>query len=350
MLGTSLIFKSNTPASRLAGALVAAACLASVGARADSVGGDAVRPVAGVSATILLAQNFAPPAPVPSSEVPADLGAPSSGDSASLLVRIDRLEDQVRALNGQIEQLQFDNRKLQDALQKFQQDVDFRFQDAARGKTPAHSAPAPTKKSDAFDPSAAPTAPGAPRSLGGGALADAPAQSDRTVASGEPLQLGAGPAAAPPSPSAPSSATAGGSDGIDAIIGAQTKDDPRIDYDLALVSFNNGQFDRASAGFQSYLAKHPKDRAAPDAIYYLGESYWRLGQIKDAARQYLKLSTDYSKSPHAPDALLKLGLALDKLGAREQACASFAQVESKYPNAPAAVRAAVEKGMKSDQC
>ena len=41
-------------------------------------------------------------------------------------------------MNGQIEQMQFDNRKLADELRKFQQDVDFRFQEGHGRPLPKH--------------------------------------------------------------------------------------------------------------------------------------------------------------------------------------------------------------------
>lgn len=48
-------------------------------------------------------------------------------DAADLLVRTTRLENQLRQLSGQIEQLQFENRRLTEQLRKFQEDVDFRL-------------------------------------------------------------------------------------------------------------------------------------------------------------------------------------------------------------------------------
>ncbi len=124
------------------------------------------------------------------------------GSAAALLVRVDRLENKIRSMTGQIEQLQFQNKRLEDALRKMQQDVDFRFQDLNRapggkpplqkrgdlsdptsetladatpdtGSTspvetdPATSSPARSpKRSDAFDPAAEPNAVGAPKPLG----------------------------------------------------------------------------------------------------------------------------------------------------------------------------------------
>ncbi|MDX7953956.1 YbgF trimerization domain-containing protein, partial [Lichenihabitans sp. Uapishka_5] len=78
----------------------------------------------------------------------ADQQAPQSQGAgvAAMTVRVDRMENTIRQLTGQIEELQFQNRKLTDDLRKMQEDVDFRFQDLNR----AGGAPAkPARRSDA---------------------------------------------------------------------------------------------------------------------------------------------------------------------------------------------------------
>ena len=57
------------------------------------------------------------------------------------VVRLNRLEGQFRQMSGQIEQLQFENRQLKDQLRKFQEDVEFRFQEAAAARRPAPASP-----------------------------------------------------------------------------------------------------------------------------------------------------------------------------------------------------------------
>ena len=344
------------------------------------------------TAPTLLAQNFQPPGAIPDAGGGYG-GPPPAGDSASQLIRIDRLEDQVRTLNGQIEQLQFNQQRLEEALRKFQGDVDFRFQDVEHGKAPARGAtgkrsdasePAPSSEEgassedgdsvtprheDAFDPAAHPNAPGAPRVLGalpprgdGPQSIPSPAGGDQGAAgdngddAGAPLQLDTGPTpqASDQSPSTPLGGPVGLRGGESAsgrtVLAELPPNDPREDFDLALVSFNNGRFDQAQSGFRGFLDRHPRDRLASEAVYYLGESYWRLGRFRDAAEQYLKVSTTYAKSSHAPESLLKLGLSLEKLGSRDQACASWAQIGRKYPTAATPVRASAERNMKRDQC
>ena len=88
----------------------------------------------------------------------------------------------------------------------------------------------------------------------------------------------------------------------------------------------------------------------PDAVFYLGETYFLRNRYREAAEQYLKISTDYSKTAKAPDSLLRLGQSLDKLGAKEQACAAFAEVGRKYPNASAGLRATADREAKRVQC
>ena len=99
--------------------------------------------------------------------------------ASDLVVRLNRLEGQIRTLSGQVEQQQFDNRQLKEQLRKFQEDTEFRFQERSGGggarsgtapapppsTTPASGA-RPQRRGDAFDPDTSPTSPGAPRTLG----------------------------------------------------------------------------------------------------------------------------------------------------------------------------------------
>ena len=93
-----------------------------------------------MSAGAANAQFFDRPASRDQSADPAP-----SADTSSIL-RIDRLENQVRGLNGQVEQLQFQVKKLEDQLRKFQMDVDLRFQDGG-GKSRPRALPPPRRRS-----------------------------------------------------------------------------------------------------------------------------------------------------------------------------------------------------------
>jgi tol-pal system protein YbgF len=103
-------------------------------------------------------------------------------------------------------------------------------------------------------------------------------------------------------------------------------------------------------GLRQFLQSHPRDRLVPDAIYWLGETYLQRNRPREAAEQFLKVSTEHARAAKAPDAMLKLGIALNALGAREQACATFAELGRKYPEAPGSVRQGVERELKRARC
>ena len=305
-------------------------------------------------------------------------GREAGGDTAELLLRIDRLENQIRTMNGRMEEMQFQVRRSEEMLRKFQQDVDFRFQEmqpkggaGARPAAPANApAPMPPQRrgdlepgtletpaplvaeaprgsapiaavagiaaprgngrGDAFDPSADPNAPGAPRALGSPDSASRPLA--RTVPGGPlgnqddanaPLDLTGGRQAAIAAPPAQAGA------------GAMPATTPQDEFELAVFSLEQGQYDNAETGLTTFLKRYPKDALAGEAVYYLGESLFKRNRHRDAAEQYLKISTDYPKTAHAPDAMLRLGQSLEKLGAKEQACAFFSEVPRKYPQATA---------------
>ncbi|MGO9006237.1 MAG: tol-pal system protein YbgF [Beijerinckiaceae bacterium] len=343
---------------------------------------------------------------------PADVGSPRSApDEASLLIRVERLESQIRQMNGQLEQMQFENRRLEEQLQKFQQDVEFRFQEGGHAKpsqkhgeleprapsqtavrateepgsqtTPPTAPPQPKGHGDAFDPTVDPNAPGAPRVLGGISPTNAPppaplpnsamhsAQSPDGLPPAEarnpdePLDLSSSPDKAPRPPASPPVPPAAGqlvpnptaplkTPGGTIIANAQPNAPPvnavKEEFDLALGYLKQKDYDAAEKSFSSFLQKNPKSRYSAEAIYYLGESYYLRGRQREAAEQYLKISSDYANSARAPEALLRLGQSLHALGAKEQACASFSEVSRKYPNASAAVKAAAAREAKRVQC
>jgi tol-pal system protein YbgF len=352
--------------------------------------GISIMPLSLGAVEISVAQGYGRP--------PGDIGEPGDPsfageqpDSAQLLVRIGRLESQMRQINGQLEQLQFENRRLEEQLKKFQEDVDFRFHDGTTGApaakppqkrseapeaetfadaplTAAGAAPRGGSRGDAFDPSQNPGAPGAPRPLGSSAPAPMAAASnarrDENVSAGfeqndfgAPLDLSNGRSRTAGEPAAEGAQTGAASrapanaittPGGTVIAGAPNS--ARLEFDTALAFLKQKSYEDAEKGFTGFLEKNPKNKLASDAVYYLGESYYLRGRQREAAEQYLKLSTHYPDSPRAPAALLRLGQSLNALGAKEQACATYGEIDRKYPNAPAMVKAGAEREAKRAQC
>jgi tol-pal system protein YbgF len=93
------------------------------------------------------------------------------------------------------------------------------------------------------------------------------------------------------------------------------------------------QFGDAESGFKRFLTTYPDHNLAGSAQYWLGETYYAQGDYKAAAQNFLNGYQKYAKSRRAPDSLLKLGLALNKLGQKEQACSFLGSVSGEYPKA-----------------
>ena len=273
---------------------------------------------------------------------PADIpdGAPGDPDNAAgLVVRINRLEEELRQAYGRIEELQNAQHRLEAQMQKFRQDVEYRFGDRSGGAPPDSdvaeaplapdqpTVPPRPRRSDAFDPNADPNAPGAPRPLGttppsAPLVRESPAPVAREQpAPGAPLELGKAP---PPAPQ-PSGPTVVGS-------GVAMLDQPREQFNAALQAFQAGQYPEAETGFKAFLTANPAHRLTPDAIFYIGETYLQRSRPREAAEQFLKVTTDYSKSSRAPESMVRLGQTLAALGNSDQACATLERIRQALPD------------------
>lgn len=276
--------------------------------------------------------------------------APASAqDAADLLVRTTRLENQLRQMSGQIEQLQFENRRLSDQLRKFQEDVDFRLNEkGGRSAAPAPAAPAPQRqrRGDAFDPTMQQGAVGAPQPLGTGSIAGIIQGEDDLdgPATGQPLDL-QGVGRPVPQGALPQAMPRGQS--VAAASGPATAKEA---YDVAFASLQRKEYEQAEMGFRQFLQSYPRDRLAVDATYWLGESYLQRQRYREAAEQFLKISRESPRATKAPDSLLRLGMALNGLGAKEQACATYAKVGVDYPSASDAVRQGVARERRRSGC
>jgi tol-pal system protein YbgF len=291
----------------------------------------------------------------------ADAERTAQSSAPDLMLRIDRLETQIRQLTGAIEQLQFRNQQLEGQVRRMQEEGVPRGAAQSRPQNPpAPSPPAatPGRRGDAFDPAQNPNAPGVPHTLGGainqpsgapivGADAGEPpvgAPGGRGAAA--PLDLATmGPQGGPQSGQSPQNPAAGGA--LATLAPSQT---PRDEYDLAYGYVLRKDYALAEDAFHSFLSKYPNDRLVGDATYWLGESMFQRQRFRDAAEAFLKVSTKYESTAKAPDALLRLGQSLAALGEKETACASLGEVLRKFPRASAAVKQGVEREQKRVRC
>jgi tol-pal system protein YbgF len=270
--------------------------------------------------------------------------------------RVVALEEQLRSLNGTVEELNFQILQLQEQIRKMQEDNEFRFQelekksDAKNPKGNRTVAEKPVKQGDADVGSGTVT---------GQADAGSPASvediivNDGTAApagQGEPpkdfgilkvdkdgnvVDAGAPPAAAD-APTAPAA------DGT-VVAALPRTGDPEELYRNAYQFILSGDYGTAESGFRDHIARFPKDARAADAHFWLGESLLGQKKYRDAAEVFLNANKNYPKSKKAPDMLLKLGISLVGLNQRDVACATFGEVGKRYPDVSSALKDRVKQ-------
>jgi tol-pal system protein YbgF len=110
----------------------------------------------------------------------------------------------------------------------------------------------------------------------------------------------------------------------------ETPDDVFMKAEKSLLQL---QYQDAESGFKDFLTKYPDHNLAGSAQFKLGETFYAQQNFSEAAQNYLTGYKQYPKSRRAADSLLKLGLSLNKLGQKDQGCAALGSVGGEFPKA-----------------
>ncbi len=319
-----------------------------------------------------------------------------AGDAA---FRVNQLEEEVRTLNGRIEDLTFQLLQLQEQIRKMQEDNEYRFQQleekrgdlggsrpvARNGGAPGGALPgklqpseqdlsaqrsdgdpiartiegaAPPKTIDGVEVYQGPPVADAlqPRALGtltfdanGNVVAAAPgAPVDLSRPGGaRPGAGGALPGVEPPPGGSAVDAEpmdGGGMASLDSI------SDPNELYDLGYNYVQAGDYHDAEMTFAAFSERFPQNPRLGEARFWLGESILSQGRYEESAKIFLDAHKRFPDSHMGPQTLLKLGVSLAGMNQRELACATLAEVPKKYPNLSTSVRARVAAEQKSASC
>ena len=107
--------------------------------------------------------------------------------------------------------------------------------------------------------------------------------------------------------------------------------DPKALYDAAYNDYLKGSYDLALRGFQEYLDNFPNTDLADNAVYWIGESYYRQRRFRQAIEQFDAVLSRYPRSEKIPGALLKKGYSHLELGERSQGVVQLQHVIRQYP-------------------
>jgi len=264
-------------------------------------------------------------------------------------VRLQQLEEEIRQLNGRIEEMSFQILQMQEQMRKTQEDNEFRFQEleksdnGAAGKpaaTASRAQPAAPQTPPTDDiarvietpPVAQPATPGvaAPPEATLGSIEFDQNGNPRNVTRNESVDNSAGlPGVDTGAPLPSQSRTAAPDTQHTASLGNEN-DTYQVAYNHVL----SGDYTLAEQGFTQYLTEFPEGGRAADASFWLGEAQYSQGKYTEAAQTFLNAHQTYNTAPKAPEMLLKLGMSLAALDNTETACATLKEVPKRYPNAP----------------
>lgn len=113
-------------------------------------------------------------------------------------------------------------------------------------------------------------------------------------------------------------------------------------YAAAQAQYRQGNYETARGAFQEFLAHYPTHELAPDAQFFLAETYASTDDQAMALVEYQRVMELYPDSQRAPTSLYKRGLIEEQRGNLALARSLFRQIEAGYPNSPEA-EAAREK-------
>jgi tol-pal system protein YbgF len=107
-------------------------------------------------------------------------------------------------------------------------------------------------------------------------------------------------------------------------------------YESAFNLFKIGNYQAAIGAFQNFLGTYPSSPLAPNAQYWIGNSYSALRDYKSAIAAQQKLLSLYPGSPKVPDAMLNMASSQADLGDQAAARRTLEELVAKYPASPAA--------------
>ncbi len=234
--------------------------------------------------------------------------------NATTLAQLEEMKEQLKSLRGDLEQLQFDNARLNEKMVKFAADMEFRFTELEKNKGATVN-----KDRDVFD--------------------DIDEELDNDLILSE------------------SDAKSKKNNKEE----AAEKTDPLIEKKMREKSmedkFKDAQtllkqkdYKGARTAFQAFVKEYPDTDQAGNAYYWIGETYFSRAEYDKAAIEYLKGYQSSIRGSRAADNLLKLGKSMAKLEKRKEACTTFAKMKKEFPNAANTLKKQCDEEMKNLRC
>jgi tol-pal system protein YbgF len=250
---------------------------------------------------------------------------------AQLNQRVGDLEDSLRRLTGQMEELDHRLNDINAHIDRMQKDFDYKICTMAAQQLGASS-------DQGGVPCGATSAP--PPSQGNNAPPANGANAPQQLAP-PPGVLGQIPSNTP-MPIPPPASVADG--------GAPPATSNRPQFDAAMNLLSKAQYDEARAAFRTFADTNPQDALTPQAVYWVGDISYAQKDYPNAARAFVEEIKKYGNSPRAPDSMLKLGQSLIAMNQKSEGCTTLEALPGKYPQASPNVLGQAKIARKAARC
>lgn len=255
---------------------------------------------------------------------PASAGGSTAEADALLQNRINQIEKDLRELTGKVEEQTFKNDQLQQKIDAMEARLN-------AAPPAAATTPPPLSPADGVTP------PDAAAPVGTTDTNVIPP----TMPDGTPVVID--PNAAPAPAQNPAENVTG------AETGAVATDAAGL-YEQGFAQIKAQDYPNAEKSFAAFMKDYPTHALAPNALYWLGETYYVRKDYDKAARTFAEAYQKYPKGPKGADNLLKLGLSLAGKGEKDNACIALGQLKKEYPKGPDPVLKRGEQEMATLGC
>ena len=107
-------------------------------------------------------------------------------------------------------------------------------------------------------------------------------------------------------------------------------------FRAALILFDSGKYPEATLEFNAFLQSYPDHPFAGGAQFYIGESYYKQGELKLASDEYQRVLRSYDQSSYVSDALKRLSQCAEKMKQPKVAARNRQLLLSLFPQSPSA--------------
>lgn len=107
-------------------------------------------------------------------------------------------------------------------------------------------------------------------------------------------------------------------------------------YEAALALQEAGKNSESRKAMNAFLETYPSSAYVPNALYWIGESYYSQLQWEQAILSFKDVASRFPKHAKAADALLKLGMCYEKLKDKENARFHYEALIEDFPGSRAA--------------